>query len=634
MSEWQAGEAKEWSEAAGPVKPFVEGAKTFIGGKVEEATGEIIDVTSPIVDSATGKRAVIGSLIQMTAAEAIKAAQAASDAWDDGQGPWPRATLQERVAAIEAVVAGLVARRGEIVDVLMWEICKTAADAAKEFDRTMDYARASIAELRAMDAAVSPWQTASGVCGKVRRGPVGRILFLAPFNYPLNEMYAMLIPALLVGNTVTMKLPTIGGQCHLLTCEAFAAALPPGAINFVSGSGRKCCPPIMESGLVDMLGFIGGSKACDALIRDHPAPHRLKVFSQLEGKNMGIVCADADVALAAAECCAGSTSYNGQRCTAIKLVYVHEAVADAFVKAFVAKVAAKKPGLPWEDGVAITPLPEPAKPAYLKDLVDDAVAKGAKVVNAAEGGGTLSSGALVTPPILFPVTREMRLFHEEQFGPVIPVAVFKDLAEVDRDVRASWRVATASAGRPPPTQRPPDAGRTRAGSLAPRGPSPRGSREAERRPARATAGTASRPRSSRATRTAPTPPPASTCSRPSSAASTRAPASVSRKARRAPNARRVPTAAQRPVLPRPRLLPLRRPPLERHGDHVHLRGAPRLQHRDGPRLSRQERRDQGRRRGGGEVLALARAPLAFRRTLAEVDTRGLVWCVMLGLGWG
>ena len=91
MSEWQAGEAKEWSEAAGPAKPFVEGAKTFIGGKVEEATGEIIDVTSPIVDSATGKRAVIGSLIQMTAAEAMKAAQAASDAWDDGQGPYQQA---------------------------------------------------------------------------------------------------------------------------------------------------------------------------------------------------------------------------------------------------------------------------------------------------------------------------------------------------------------------------------------------------------------------------------------------------------------------------------------------------------------------------------------------------------------
>ena len=245
-------------------------------------------------------------------------------------------------------------KRAEIVDVLLWEICKTAADAAKEFDRTMDYAKASIAALKELDASISQWQTVSGVAGKTRRGPVGRILFLAPFNYPLNEMYAMLIPALLCGNVVTMKLPTIGGQCHLLTVDAFATCLPPGVVNFVSGSGRKCCPPIMKSGLVDMLGFIGGSKACDALIGDHPRPHRLKVFSQLEGKNMGIVLKDADLDVAADQCCAGSTSYNGQRCTAIKLVYVHKSVAGAFLDKFKAKVAAKKVGLPWAEGVALT----------------------------------------------------------------------------------------------------------------------------------------------------------------------------------------------------------------------------------------------------------------------------------------
>ena len=104
------------------------------------------------------------------------------------------------------------------------------------------------------------------------------------------------------------QLPTIGGQCHLRTIDAFARHLPPGAINFVSGSGRVTCPPIMKSGLVDMLGFIGGSKAADALIGDHPAPHRLKVFSQLEGKNIAVVLADADLDVAAAQCALGATS--------------------------------------------------------------------------------------------------------------------------------------------------------------------------------------------------------------------------------------------------------------------------------------------------------------------------------------
>ena len=84
-----------------------------------------------------------------------------------------------------------------------------------------------------------------------------------------------------MGNVAVLKLPGIGGLAHVLTADAFAKVLPPGVINFVAGSGRKTCPPIMKSGLVDVLGFIGGSKAADALIAAHPHPHRLKVFSQL-----------------------------------------------------------------------------------------------------------------------------------------------------------------------------------------------------------------------------------------------------------------------------------------------------------------------------------------------------------------
>ena len=73
---------------------------------------------------------------------------------------------------IEAALAAMTEKRAEIVDVLLWEICKTSADAAKEFDRTMDYAKASIAALKELDASISQWQTVSGVAGKTRRGPV------------------------------------------------------------------------------------------------------------------------------------------------------------------------------------------------------------------------------------------------------------------------------------------------------------------------------------------------------------------------------------------------------------------------------------------------------------------------------
>jgi glyceraldehyde-3-phosphate dehydrogenase (NADP+) len=162
----------------------------------------------------------------------------------------------------------------------------------------------------------------------------------------------------------------------------------------------------------------------------------LKVFSQLEGKNIAIVLQDADLEVAAKQILLGSLSYNGQRCTACKLVMAHESIADALAEKLTAGVNGLKKGLPWEDA-AITPLPEPAKPGYLEELLNDAVSKGAKVMNASEGGGS-RAGALFTPAVLYPVTPAMRVFSEEQFGPVVPIASFSSISEVDDAVRASW----------------------------------------------------------------------------------------------------------------------------------------------------------------------------------------------------
>merc|ERR1719478_1747938 len=124
----------------------------------------------------------------------------------------------------------------------------------------MTFIKAVIAEIKkdpTVGQGFAQWEETGGVGVKVRRGPIGVLLGLAPFNYPLNEMYAMLIPALLMGNVAVLKLPAIGGLVHVLTADAFAASLPKGVINFVSGSGRATMAPIMASGLIDVLGFIG-----------------------------------------------------------------------------------------------------------------------------------------------------------------------------------------------------------------------------------------------------------------------------------------------------------------------------------------------------------------------------------------
>lgn len=423
--------------------PWVDGGShLFIGGELVEWSGATIEATSTIVDERTGARAVLGRLAAMDEESSVRAVEAAAAAWDGGQGEWPQTPLPDRIAALEKFWTVLRARRDEIVEVLQWEICKTTQDAARELDRTERFAREVMDAIRAgKNEEFGQWTTIDGVRGRVRRGPVGVCLMLAPFNYPLNEMYAMMMPALLMGNTIVLKLPSIGGLVHILTIDALQAALPKGVVSFVTGSGMVTLPPAMKTGKIDGLGFIGGSRGADAVIAAHPHPHRLKVFSQLEGKNIAAVLPDANLEQTVAEIIKGALSYNGQRCTAIKLVMVHESLADALTAKLAAAVDDLEAGLPWDEGVQITPLPDPSKPAYLAELVADALDKGAVLANRK---AARVAGGLFFPAVLANVDPTMRLFTEEQFGPVVPVATFAAVEDVVQAAKTSWNGQQAS----------------------------------------------------------------------------------------------------------------------------------------------------------------------------------------------
>jgi len=138
--------------------------------------------------------------------------------------------------------------------------------------------------------------------------------------------------------------------------------------------------------------------------------------------------------LAINECLAGALSFNGQRCTALKVVYVHENVREQFNSRFAEAVDALKFGNPWDDGVKLTPLPEPDKPAYIQELIDDALAKGAKILNK-KGGKHFDN--YIWPAVLYPVTKDMRVYQEEQFGPIIPIVPFTNIEEPLDDMAES-----------------------------------------------------------------------------------------------------------------------------------------------------------------------------------------------------
>eukprot|EP01128_Nolandella_sp_AFSM9_P008876 TRINITY_DN5534_c0_g1_i1.p1 TRINITY_DN5534_c0_g1~~TRINITY_DN5534_c0_g1_i1.p1 ORF type:complete len:550 (-),score=163.14 TRINITY_DN5534_c0_g1_i1:77-1690(-) len=406
--------------------PYVAYDDYLINGKIVKWEGEMDDVYSPICHQGGGP-IKIGTYPMMDGATAISALDAAKASFNNGRGAWATAHPKTRIAAVEKYIRLLKEKRDEVIDLLMWEICKNTAAAASEFDRTMDYCTDTIAELKALENRDSTFKTDGGIAAHIRRAPLGTVLCVGPFNYPLNESYALLIPALIMGNSVVMKLPRTGVLLHRPTFELFQECFPAGVVNIVSGSGRATLPPLMETGKIDVFAFIGTSKAASAILKAHPNPTRLRTCLGLEAKNPAIICNDCDLDVTVAQCIKGSLSYNGQRCTALKIIFVQEDIVDEFVKKYVAAVDKLKIGLPWGEGVQITPLPESGKPKYLNELIEDALAKGAKIVNA---NGGKSDRTIVAPTVLYPANAEMRIYQEEQFGPLVPIATFKNLEEI------------------------------------------------------------------------------------------------------------------------------------------------------------------------------------------------------------
>ena len=406
----------------------------LVNGELKPWNGTTTNVYSTISSTEEYEKTLLGSIPQLEEAEAIEALDAASNAFDKGKGSWPTMKVADRIACMEKFVVQMKTKREEVVKLLMWEIGKTLPDSEKEFDRTIDYINDTIEDYKQMDRDSAKFEKHGGVYAHIRRGPLGVVLCLGPYNYPLNEAFCLLIPALIMGNTTIFKPAKFGVLLMSPLLEAFQSSFPAGVVNILYGRGRTLASPIMQSGRVDVLALIGNSTSAKALQTQHPKSNRLRLVLGLEAKNPAIVLPDADLDLAVEECIAGSLSFNGQRCTALKVLYVHEDIVEEFNKRFSAKVDALKFGNPWDDGAKLTPLPEPDKPAYIQELIDDAQEKGASIIN--EKGGEISDN-YIYPAVLYPVNKDMRVFHEEQFGPVVPVVSFKDIDEPLDDIADS-----------------------------------------------------------------------------------------------------------------------------------------------------------------------------------------------------
>ncbi len=415
--------------------PRIKG-RILIGGKILDSGFATKPVFSPCSVRSESDSSMsfseIGTTPQVNIETFMSAVDAASHAWAKGLGEWPSARMEERIVAVIAFRDQMLKKRDLVCRLLMWEIAKSWKDSQAEFDRTIQYINDTIEATKQLDRDCSRIQFADGIMAQIRRAPLGVTLCMGPYNYPLNETFTTLIPALIVGNVVVVKLPRFGTLLWDPLLEAFRDCFPMGVINIVNGAGREVIAPAVHTGKIDVLAFIGSSQVANQIKLAHPQPHHFRSILGLDAKNPALILPDADLALAVSECVRGSFSFNGQRCTALKILFVHRSISKKFIEQFVASVDSLTCGLPWDTDVMITPLPDPKKVEQLTAYMKEAIAKGAVLCNPKNGGKSV--GSLFFPAILSNVPLDSRLAVEEQFGPIIPIVEYDSIEEFENYV--------------------------------------------------------------------------------------------------------------------------------------------------------------------------------------------------------
>ena len=253
------------------------------------------------------------------------------------------------------------------------------------------------------------------------RVPVGTVLAISPFNYPINLAVSKIGPALMGGNTVILKPPTQGAVSALKMAACFQeAGLPNGVFNTVTGLGSIIGDYVVAHPDIDFINFTGSTQVGEHISQ---LTKMRPVILELGGKDAAIVLEDADLDFAADNIVDGAYSYSGQRCTAVKRILVIDKIADILIEKLLTRIRKLKVGDPRGDAT-VTPLINEKSADFVESLVHNAIAQGAQLVT-----GDKREGNLIYPTLLDRVTTDMEIAWVEPFGPVLPLIRVSSIEE-------------------------------------------------------------------------------------------------------------------------------------------------------------------------------------------------------------
>jgi acyl-CoA reductase-like NAD-dependent aldehyde dehydrogenase len=414
--------------------------KLLVDGEWIE-TGEWLEVRSPYDGSLVGRVASGG------AEEARRAVDAAERAMAE------RLPAHERAAILDRTSHLIDERSEEIARTISSEAGKPLKAARVEVARATSTFTMAAVEARKLAGDVIPMDASPAGAGKLAvtmRLPIGVVGAISPFNFPFNLVAHKVAPALAAGCAVVLKPASQTPLSALLLAELETeAGLPAGWLNVVCGSASEIGDVLVGDDRVALITFTGSSRVGWKLRERAP---RKRVNLELGNATPVIVAADADLDDVATRLAANAFSFAGQSCISVQRIYVERSAYDAFLQRFLPKVEALVVGDPADDATDVGPLIAPTERERVLEWIEEATARGARVL----AGGTLD-GELLRPTVVADAPPDARVVCEEVFGPLCTVAAYDSLDEAialanatryglqagvfTRDVKAALHVA-------------------------------------------------------------------------------------------------------------------------------------------------------------------------------------------------
>ncbi|ELS51103.1 NAD-dependent succinate-semialdehyde dehydrogenase [Streptomyces viridochromogenes] len=393
----------------------------FIGGQwVPAADGRTFGVENPATEAQLCEIADAGAADSARAVEAAVAAQES----------WARTAPRARSEILRRAYELLLERTDELALLMTLEMGKPLAEARGEVAYAAEFFRWFSEEAVRIDGGMTTTPDGRNRI-MVMRQPVGPCMLITPWNFPLAMGTRKIGPAVAAGCTMVLKpAPQTPLSSLALAGILQEAGLPDGVLNVVTTTrAQEVVEPALRGGRIRKLSFTG-STAVGRLLLAQCADTVIRTSMELGGNSPFIVFEDADLDVAVEGAMAAKMRNMGEACTAANRLFVHRGVADEFAERLASRMAALTVGPGTRDGVQVGPLIDAAAKQKVTSLVEDAVAKGAKVV--AAGAAPQDAGHFYPPTVLAQVSPDSDMLTTEIFGPVAPVIAFDDEDEVVR----------------------------------------------------------------------------------------------------------------------------------------------------------------------------------------------------------